>query len=75
MFFVKGNLQEAYWLKYCWLIHAVKRRQHSIWRDVDLYVAIECLKKKCRHFMIAASNHNRRDLQIILKLLSSRQHE
>ena len=45
MFFVKGNLQEAYWLKYCWLIHAVKRRQHSIWRDVDLYVAIECLKK------------------------------
>ena len=28
-----------------WTSHAIKRRQHSIYRDVDLYVVIECLRK------------------------------
>ena len=32
--------------------HAMKRRRHSIERDVDLHVVIE---KKCRYFSIEAS--------------------
>ena len=49
-FFIEENLQEAYWSKYCWLIlnfrsHAIKRREYSIERGVNLYVVIEYLKK------------------------------
>ena len=33
--------------------HAIKRRRHSIERDVDLHVVIE--KKQCRYFSIEAS--------------------
>ena len=54
--------------------HAIKRRQHSIERDVDLHVVIECLKKDADTLRSKEAN-NHRDLQIILKLLSSRQHE
>ena len=54
--------------------HAIKRRQHSIERDVDLHVGIKCLKKRCYTLRSKQAN-NQRDLQIILKLLSSRQHE
>ena len=55
-FFIKVNLQEAYWSKYCWLIlknftsHAIKHRKHSIERDVDLHVVKECLKKNADNF-------------------------
>ena len=54
--------------------HAIKRRQHSIERDVDLHVVIECLKKNTNTLRSKQAN-NHRDLQIILKLLSSRQQE
>ena len=39
-----------------------------------VYVVIACLKKICRYFTIEAEN-NHRDLQTILKLLFSREHE
>ena len=42
---------------YCWLIlnkFYKSRRQHSTYRDVDLYVVIERLKKICRYFTIEA---------------------
>ena len=54
--------------------HAIKRRQHSIERDVDLHVIIECLRKNADTLRPKEAN-NHRDLQIILKLLFSRQHE
>ena len=54
--------------------HAIKLRQHSIERDVDLHVVIECLKKNVDTLRSKEAN-NHRDLQIILKLLSSRQQE
>ena len=38
------------------LSHAIQRRQHSIERDVDLHVIIECLKK-FRYFTIEASKY------------------
>ena len=80
--FIKGNLQEGYSSNYRWLrflfknftSHAIKRRQHSIQRDADLCVVIECLKKYADILRSKQAN-NHRDLQIILKLLSSRQHE
>ena len=42
----KGNLQDllAHSLMN-FTSHAIKHRQHSIERDVDLHVVIECLKK------------------------------
>ena len=36
-------------------IHAIKCRQHSIYRDVDLYAVIECLKK---YFTIEAGKYS-----------------
>ena len=54
--------------------HAIKRQQHSIERDVDLHVVIECLKKNADTLRSKQAN-NHRDLQSILKLLSRRQHE
>ena len=54
--------------------HAIKLRQHSIERDVDLHVVIECLKKNVDTLRSKEAN-NHRDLQIIMKLLSSRQQE
>ena len=54
--------------------HAIKRRQHSIERDVDLHVVKECLEKKNNALRSKQAN-NYRGLQIVLKLLSSRQHE
>ena len=54
--------------------HAIKRRQHSIERDVDLHVIIECLRKNADTLRPKEAN-NHRDLQIILKLLFSRQQE
>ena len=54
--------------------HAIKLRQHSIERDVDLHVVKECLKKKVDTLRSKEAN-NHRDLQIIMKLLSSRQQE
>ena len=35
--------------------HAIKLRQHSIERDVDLHVVREWLKKKSRYFTIEGS--------------------
>ena len=35
--------------------HAIKLRQHSVERDVDLNVVLECLQKKCRYFTIEGS--------------------
>ena len=52
--------------------HAIKRRRHSIERDVDLHVVLE--KKNADTFRLKQAN-NHRDLQIILKLLYSKQHE
>ena len=54
--------------------HAIKRRQHSIDRDADLHVVIECLKKNADTLRSKQEN-NHGNLEIILKLLSSRQHE
>ena len=54
--------------------HAITLRQHSIERDVDLHVVIECLKKNVDTLRSKEAN-NHRDLQIIMKLLSSRQQE
>ena len=54
--------------------HAIKLRQHSIERDVDLHVVKECLKKKVDTLRSKEAN-NHRDLQIIMKLLSRRQQE
>ena len=76
-FFIEENLQEAYWSKYCWLTlnfrsHAIKRRECSIERGVNLYVVIEYLKKNADTSRSKQAN-NSRDLQIILKLLSCRQ--
>ena len=76
-FFIEENLQEAYWSKYCWLTlnfrsHAIKRRERSIERGVNLYVVIEYLKKNADTSRSKQAN-NSRDLQIILKLLSCRQ--
>ena len=76
-FFMEENLQEAYWSKYCWLIlnfrsHAIKRREYSIERGVNLHVVIEYLKKNADTSRSKQAN-NPRDLQIILKLLSCRQ--
>ena len=52
--------------------HAIKRRQHSTERDVDLLVEIECKKMQ---ILYDRSKQINTDLQNILKLLSSRQHE
>ena len=76
-FFIEENLQEAYWSKYCWLIlnfrsHAIKHRERSIERVVNLHVVIEYLKKNADTSRSKQAN-NHRDLQIILKLLSCRQ--
>ena len=49
----------------------MKRRRHSIERDVDLHVVI---KKNADTFRSKQAN-NHRDLQIVLKLLYSKQHE
>ena len=54
--------------------HTIKRRQHSIDRGVDLHVVIECLKKNADTLRSKQEN-NHGNLEIILKLLSSRQHE
>ena len=42
--------------KYHVLRHAIQRRQHSIERDVDLHVVIECLKN-CRYFTFEVSKY------------------
>ena len=47
--------------------------QHSIERDVDLPVVIECLK--IADILRSKQANTHRDLHNILKLLSSRQHE
>ena len=54
--------------------HAIKRRQHSTERDVDLHLVIKCVKK-LRILYDRSKQINIRDLQNILKLLSSREHE
>ena len=54
--------------------HAIKLRQNSIERGVDLHVVIECLKKNIVTLRSKEAN-NHKDLQIIMKLLSSRQQE
>ena len=54
--------------------HAIKLRQHSIERAVDLNVVVECLQKNADTLRSKEAN-NLRDLQIIMKLLSSRQQE
>ena len=60
-FFVKGNLQEAYYQNISGLFvmnfssHVIKRRQHSIERDEDLHAVIEWKKKKLLYFTIEAS--------------------
>ena len=79
-FFIKGicrkptgqNTAGSFFMNFT--SHAIKRRQHSIERDVDLHVVIECLRKNADTLRPKEAN-NHRDLQIILKLLFSRQHE
>ena len=56
--------------------HANNRRRHSIERDVDLHVVIEKKNKQKNSNTLRSKQANKhRGLQIILKLLSSRQHE
>ena len=72
-FFIKENLQEASFLMNL-TSHAIKRRQFSIEGNVDLHVVVECLKKN-EDTLRSKQANNLRDPRIILKLLSSRQHE
>ena len=77
-FFIKGicrkptgqNTAGSFFMNFT--SHAIKRRHHSIERDVDLHVVKECLKKNA---LRSKQANNNRDLQIVLKFLSSRQHE
>ena len=54
--------------------HAIKLRQHPIERDADLHVVIEFFQKNSDTLRSKGAN-NHRDLQIIIKFLSSRQQE
>ena len=56
------------------LSYAIQHQQHLIERDVDLHVVLECLKKRAG-ILRSKQSISHRDLQNILKLLFSRQHE